>query len=139
MRHVLTILAVDDLERACAFYGSVLAVAPTVRVPVYVEFTLPHGERLGVYERHGFARNTGRLPIAVPAGAISGTELYFHVADPAPVLDRLRAAGATELSPWATRPWGDEAAYYADPSGNVLVVARPALDADRPERFRAGP
>jgi len=37
----------------------------------------------------------------------------------------LEAAGARLLSAAAPRDWGDEAAYFADPDGNVLVVARP--------------
>ncbi len=37
---------------------------------------------------------------------------------------RAIAAGARELSPLAPRDWGDEAAYFADPDGNVLAVAR---------------
>jgi len=37
-----------------------------------------------------------------------------------PVLHRRRL-----LSPLAARPWGHEAAYFADPDGNVVVVARP--------------
>ena len=38
---------------------------------------------------------------------------------------RLTARGARCLSPLAPRPWGDEAAYFEDPDGNVVVVARP--------------
>jgi hypothetical protein len=37
----------------------------------------------------------------------------------------MEQAGARELSPLRRRDWSDEAAYFADPSGNVLVVARP--------------
>ena len=47
-------------------------------------------------------------------------------------IERLVRAGARELSPLAVRPWGDEAAYFADPSGNVLVVARAASMGHRP-------
>jgi len=38
-------------------------------------------------------------------------------------LERLREPGARPLSPRADRNWGDEAAYFADPDGNVLAVA----------------
>jgi uncharacterized glyoxalase superfamily protein PhnB len=40
-------------------------------------------------------------------------------------VNRLTAAGARVLSPVAPRDWGDDAAYFADPDGNVIVVARP--------------
>ena len=63
--------------------------------------------------------------MAVPAGAITATELYLRVDDLAAAVEALAAAGARLLSPAAQRDWGDEAAYFADPDGNVLVVARP--------------
>lgn len=124
-RPVLTILAVDDLQRAATFYREAFAWPVRVDVPVYVELALPDGRGLGVYQREAFARNTGQLPSVVPAGMITATELYLHCADLDGAITRLQAAGARELSARAPRPWGDEAAYFADPDGNVLVVARP--------------
>lgn len=124
-RHVLTILAVGDLERSKRFYASAFDWQRTVDEPVYVELELPGGMRLGLYERGGFGRNTGQLPEQIPEGALAPTELYFHVEDPARAARSLAGAGARELSPLTARPWGDEAAYFADPDGNVLVVARP--------------
>lgn len=122
-RHVLTILAVDDLARAARFYREALGWEQTVDTPVYVE--LADGMRLGLYLRDGFARNTGLTPQGRPAHGTTATELYLHVDDVAEAGERLRIAGAMELSPAAARPWGDEAAYFADPEGNVVVVARP--------------
>ena len=51
--------------------------------------------------------------------------LYLRVDDLPAAVDALEAAGARLLSAAAPRDWGDEAAYFADPDGNVLVVARP--------------
>lgn len=124
-RHVLTVLAVGDLPAATAFYREAFGFEPSVAVPVYTELRLPGGMRLGLYAREGYARNVGAAPAALPRGAVGPTELYFHVDDLAGACARLRAAGARELSPCAPRDWGDEAAYFADPEGNVLVVARP--------------
>jgi predicted enzyme related to lactoylglutathione lyase len=76
-------------------------------------------------EREGFARNTGEMPAAVPDGAINGTELYFHVDDVDDAVQRVVGAGASLLSSLAPRDWGDDAAYFADFDGNVIVVARP--------------
>lgn len=123
--HILTILAVLDLDKAVAFYRAAFGWVPRVEVPVYVEFELPDGRGLGLYIRDGFAHNTGQAPAPIEEGAITGTEIYLHCADPAAVAEQLKAAGARELSALAPRDWGDEAAYYADPDGNVLVVARP--------------
>lgn len=124
-RHVLTILAVRDLARARAFYRDAFGWAQPVDAPVYAEFELPGGMRLGVYQREGFARNTGLEPSAVPVGAISSTEIYLHVDDLPAAVARLGSAGARLLSPASKRDWGDEAAYFADPDGNVIVVAKP--------------
>jgi steroid delta-isomerase-like uncharacterized protein len=128
-RHVLTILAVADAERAASFYSQVFAWPLAVHVPVYREFELPQGQRLGLYQREAFARNTGALPAQVEALGITATELYLHVDDVAAAATRALAAGARLLSAQALRPWGDDAAYVADPDGNVVVVARPLTEA----------
>ena len=96
-----------------------------VDTAVYAEFALPAGMRFGVYERIGFARNTGQVPVKTPGGEISATEIYFYVDELSSAIERLKNAGARELSPLAERSWGDAAAYFADPDGNVLVLARP--------------
>ncbi|HQY60126.1 MAG: VOC family protein [Myxococcales bacterium] len=124
VRHTLTILAVERLAESVAFYRAAFAWPEAVETPVYVELALPGGQRLGLYEREAFGRNTGQVPARVPAGALSTTELYLHADDLEAAIAALEAAGARCLSPRAPRPWGDEAAYFADPSGNVLVVAR---------------
>jgi lactoylglutathione lyase len=124
-RHVLTILAVEEVSRAARFYEQAFGWPRQVDTPVYVELALPGDLRLGLYDRIAFGRNTGRPPARTPAGELAPTELYLHVDDLAAAVERLRRLGARELSPPTPRPWGDEAAYFADPDGNVVVVARP--------------
>lgn len=92
---------------------------------MYVELALPNGRSLGLYARDGFARNTGQAPAPAPEGATTATELYLRCFDLDAAEEALRRAGARLLSPRAPRGWGDEAAYYADLDGNVLVVAVP--------------
>jgi catechol 2,3-dioxygenase-like lactoylglutathione lyase family enzyme len=121
----LVILAVADLPRAVAFWRAALELEPRVQVPTYVELPLPGGLALGLYERQGFGRNTGELPARPEPGGIQPTELYFRCDDLDAAIARLERAGARCLSPRAPRDWGDEAAYFADPDGNVVVVARP--------------
>lgn len=125
-RHALTILAVRDLAMATSFYQRAFAWEQIVEAPVYVEFALPCGMRLGLYQRESFARNTGQLPASTSMGAITATELYFYVEAPDAEVDRLVSAGARLLSDLSPRDWGDEAAYLADPDGNVIVLARAA-------------
>lgn len=123
--HVLTVIAVDDLARAARFYQDGFGWPRTVDAPVYVELALPDRRRLGLYQRDGFARVTGRAAAQPPAGALTGAELYLHVDDVDLAFTRLVAAGATALSAPADRDWGDRAGYVADPDGHVVVVARP--------------
>lgn len=125
VRLALIILAVRDLPRAVRFYRDAFDWSQTVDVPVYAEFALPLGQRLGLYERQSFGVNTGQVPAEVLEGELAGTEIYFHVEDIHRAVARVEAAGARKLSPLAERDWGDEAAYFADPDGNVLVLARP--------------
>lgn len=124
-RLTLVILAVHDVARAARFYEEAFGWAIAVDVPVYREYTLPNGMRLGLYLREGFAKNTA-LPISLRTAAhTTATELYVTVEDPAAMASRLGSLGARCLSPLAERPWGDVAAYFEDPEGNVVVVARP--------------
>jgi hypothetical protein len=83
-------------------------------------------QRFGLYQRDGFGRCAGKVPKPIPEGELGGTELYFLTDDLIGAIGRLEAAGARQLSPLQIRPWGDEAAYFADPDGTVLVIARTA-------------
>lgn len=120
----LVILAVRDLARAARFYGDAFGWPVAVDAPVYREFSLPDGMRLGVYLRDAFVKNTSVAAGERVEGRTTSTELYVSVDDLDAAVARLTAAGARCLSPLAERPWGDVAAYFEDPDGNVVVVAR---------------
>jgi len=122
--HTTTIFAVGDLAYATAYYRDVFAWPVQTDTPTFVELALGDGSSLGLYVRDGFAKNIGKAPATLSYGDLTGTELYLVFDDPTPYLERLKARGARVLSPWSARPWGDEAAYFADPDGNVLAVAR---------------
>ncbi len=122
---ILTILAVSDLARAVTFYQQAFAWPVRFDSPAFVELALPDGASLGLYQRAGFAKNTGVEPMVVSEGEISGTELYLHRQDLQAVIGRLQDLDARQLAELAPRRWGDEAAYFADPDGNVLGVAWP--------------
>ena len=123
MRLEIVILAVEDLARSVDFYRRTFAWPILVSAPVYVELDA-HAVRVGLYAREAFGRNIGQAPPPAAAGTPSRTELYLRVDDLRAAVDRLAAAGAPCVSPATTRPWGDEAAYFLDPDGNVIAVAR---------------
>ena len=120
----LTILAVADLGRAAAFYRAAFGWRVRVEVPVYVEFELPGGTGVGLYQREAFAANTGHEAQLPPPGGVGGTELYFRTEDLEDACKRIEDAGGRLLAPLAPKDWGDEVAYYADPDGNVIAIAR---------------
>ncbi len=124
-RLLMTILAVGDLERSARFYREAFGWPVEFETPVVVKFDASCGHELMLYQRVAFGGNTGQVPESVPENAISGTELYFHVDDLDQMISNLEAAGASVLSARSKRTWGDEAAYFADPDGNVLAVGRP--------------
>jgi predicted enzyme related to lactoylglutathione lyase len=120
------ILAVEDLQRAVAFYRQAFEWREIVSTATYAELAIDDGMRIGLYERVAFGRNTGQVPIAAVAGELSRTELYLHVDSLPDTIASLERAGARCLSAARRREWGDEAAYFADTDGNVIVVAKPA-------------
>jgi catechol 2,3-dioxygenase-like lactoylglutathione lyase family enzyme len=120
----LIILAVRDVPRSVEFYTSVFGWPRTVDELAYVEFQMMGGQRLGLYAEESFARNTNAPALLASGQMVSPTELYFEAAQLEPLILRLTRAGARQLDPLAIRPWGDEAAYFADPDGHVIVVAR---------------
>lgn len=125
-RLALVILAVHDVSRAARFYEDAFGWRTEVDVPVYREYALPAGMRLGLYRRDAFMKNIGERPVSLRAPEHTlATELYLLVDDLDAAATRLTELGARCLSPIAPRPWGDTAAYFEDPEGNVVVVARP--------------
>lgn len=122
-RLALVILAVRDLAAMKGFYLAVLGWRQVVDVPVYVELEADNGMRLGLYADDHFALNVGVLP--PQTSGLTRTEIYLHCDELGAAIERAAVAGARPLSARGPRSWGDEAAYFSDPEGNVLVLARP--------------
>lgn len=120
----LTILYVADLARAASFYDAAFGWAKSVDVPVYVEYQLHAGARLGLMPqgntRHFLGDALGALR---PRDGCPRGEVYLRLDDLDGVISRLEALGARCTSPRSRRDWGDEVAYYLDPDGYVLAVA----------------
>lgn len=122
----LTILYVEDLARATRFYDAAFGWLKSVDVPVYVEYRLNAGARLGLMPqgntRHFLGDALGRLR---PTDGCPRAEVYLRVGDGDldGLIARLEAVSARCTSPRARRDWGDDVAYYLDPDGYVLAVA----------------
>jgi len=119
---LITILAVSDLPRSRAFYDTAFGWERVVDVPVYVQYRLPGGQNVAVYQAESFEGMSGGTLAPRTAGGLSGAELYLHTDDLDDAIRRLNAAGARPLSPRSPRNFGDEAAYFADPDGHLIGV-----------------
>jgi catechol 2,3-dioxygenase-like lactoylglutathione lyase family enzyme len=118
------VLAVSDVDRAYAFYREVFGWESHIEWPgEYTELVVTDEDRLGLYRRDGWAQSAGAEPAELN-GKVSPAYLYVRVDDLDETLGRLEQAGARPLSARSRRGWGEEAAYFADPDGNVVAVAR---------------
>ncbi|MGH3103742.1 MAG: VOC family protein [Gaiellaceae bacterium] len=121
------IFAVSDLARSLEFYERAFDWPRNQLIDYanYVELLPPDGGSLGLYERDGFAETVGGDPIEVPNGHVAPAYLYVRVDDAHATATKVEAAGGRPLSPLTSRSWGEEAAWFADPDGNVVAVAQP--------------
>lgn len=118
------ILYVRDQEAATAFWRAVLDRTPALHVPGMTEFTLDARVVLGLMPEAGIRSLLGpALPDPAAGHGVPRAEVYLVVDDAAACHARALAAGARELSPLASRSWGDDAAYSLDPDGHVLAFA----------------
>jgi len=125
----LLTLAVDDLERAVAFYRDGLGFATKGIVGTEFEhgavafFDLQPGLKLALWPRASLAADSG-----LPQQAPSATEfaIAHNVASPGEVDAVLRQAGqagATLVKPAQPTFYGGYAGYFQDPDGHLWEVA----------------
>lgn len=118
----LITLAVDDLERAAAFYDA-MGWQRAQTPPSLVAFDL-QGQTLGLFPRDAMAAELGVDPAELRGG--SGVTLSHNVRskdEVAPVLNAAEAAGATLLNRPRETDWGGYHGHFADPDGHVWEVA----------------
>jgi predicted enzyme related to lactoylglutathione lyase len=124
-RTVQVIFAVSELGRSLDFYERAFDWPRNQRIDYanYFELFPADGGTLGLYERKGFAEEVGAEPVDVPNGRVPPAYLYTRVEDMDATVTRIEVAGGRPLSPLTTRAWGERAAWFSDPDGNVVAVA----------------
>lgn len=122
------ILAVSDLQRSLAFWESAFDWPRNDRIDYsnYAELFPADGGTIGLYERDGFAAEVGAEPLTIDDDAVAPAYVYTRVDDVDATVARIEAAGGRPLSPLRERDWGETAAWFADPDGNVIAVAGPS-------------
>jgi hypothetical protein len=127
-------LAVDNLERALAFYRQGLGFdSPGVVATEFHDdvsgadgaiaaFTLEGGLILSLYPRSDLAKDAG-VPLAPSkTGEFSIGHLVSDRASVDALLGQAAAAGATILDTARDRPWGIYSGYFQDPDGHLWEV-----------------
>ena len=128
-------LAVDDLDRAVAFYRDGLGW-PTEGIVgrefhdeltgadgTIAIFTLDDGLLLTLYERTNLAKDA-----SLPAGPSSPAEFSLGIpaqsqAEVDRLLAQVEAAGGTLTAPAHLRPFGVYSGYFTDPDGHLFEIA----------------
>ena len=135
----LITLAVDDLERALAFYREGLGLeSPGVTATEFdgddtapagaiVMFRLGGGLILALYPRSELAKDAEVPSGPARSGEFSLGHLVASRADVDALLARAEAAGATVTSEPHDRPWGIYSGYFRDPDGHLWeIIHNPA-------------
>jgi catechol 2,3-dioxygenase-like lactoylglutathione lyase family enzyme len=130
--HVIT-LAVEDLERALAFYRDGLGFASngiigtewrderTGANGAVVLFDLDGGLILSLYPRSDLAKDAAISIGPAQSGEFSLGQLVNSRREVDELLERAEAAGAA-ITPAHDRPWGIYSGYFRDPDGHLWEV-----------------
>jgi hypothetical protein len=134
-RITLITLAVDDLERAVAFYRDGLGLATQGIVGTEFEngavafFPLDGGLKLALWPRKSLAADSG---VAQPAGSSCGVAIAHNVASKTEVdavMQQAERAGARTAKAAQDTFYGGYAGYFQDPDGHLWEVAfNPGFD-----------
>jgi lactoylglutathione lyase len=126
-RDPFPIFLTDDLAAITAFYRDLLGFKEAYRFPPSPvdepEFlVLSMGSTQFGFGRAGSVPLHGRLRSLETGNRV---EVCVYTDDVDEAIEMLRRAGSPVLFEPADQPWGERAAYVADPDGNpVLIVAR---------------
>ena len=125
----LITLAVDNLDRAVAFYRDGLELPTSgimgteFDIGAVAFFELQPNLKLAVWPRASLAADTGLPP---QSGGPPGFCLAYNVGSEAEVdqvMAQARDAGAKTVKPGSVTFWGGYAGYFQDPDGHLWEVA----------------
>ena len=131
--HVIT-LAVEDLDRALAFYRDGLGLESAGVIGTehpgdddnaagaVVMFELAGGLILALYPRSELAKDAGIDPASAVSGSFSIGQIVSGRGDVDAVLAATVAAGATITEAPRERPCGIYSGYFRDPDGHLWEI-----------------
>ena len=117
------IIYVDDFECSKAFYGGALGLKMRLDAGNYCEFDIG-GLGLGLMSKKALPYFLGETGREQWKDGAPRCELYFIPDNVEEAVKKIEAAGAQKVADLKLMPWGDEAAYYRDPDGHIIALAR---------------
>jgi catechol 2,3-dioxygenase-like lactoylglutathione lyase family enzyme len=127
MRFGYTIVYVADVPAALAFYRRAFGFETRFLHESEGYGELETGGTALAFAAHAVASGNlpgGYTPLADGAKP-AGMEVGFVTDDVPAAFARAVAAGATPLSPPATKPWGQTVAYVRAPEGTLVEICTP--------------
>jgi len=113
-----TVVIVEDLDRALAFYTGVLGITLSHRSGGFAQL-ITGPTRLALYTREAMAATLDR-EIAPHDPERPGFEIGFMVANVDEAYAEVVAAGAEAVKAPTDRFWGQRTAYVRDPDGHLI-------------------
>lgn len=124
IKHIETILYVDNQETSCAFYRNLFRKDPDLNVPGMTEFNLSDNCKIGLMPNKGIAKILAdKTPHPESGNGIPRCELYLVVDHIQYEFDNAVKCGAKLISPFMDRDWGDKVCYFSDPDGHIIAFA----------------
>ncbi|THF63035.1 VOC family protein [Pseudothauera nasutitermitis] len=128
MEFAYTILYVDDVAQALAFYEKAFGLRRRFLHESGDYGELDSGATALAFSSRRLMRELGKHP-AAPDPHAPGFEIAFATADVHGALARALAAGATLEQEAREMPWGQTVAYVADPQGYLVELCTPVIQA----------
>ncbi|MFT5685078.1 MAG: lactoylglutathione lyase [Myxococcota bacterium] len=119
------ILYVPDVAAAMSFYEAAFGLTRRMLTPDGDYGELSTGETTLSFASEDLAGSHGFSFTPLRAPARPAFEVALVTDDVAGAFDRALAAGATSLSPPATKPWGQTVAYVSDCCGFTVELCSP--------------
>lgn len=127
LQATVIMLAVEDLDRAKAFYGEGLGCAIEKDFPGFVSFNLGEGSAdLALYQREAAAQDAGVSPEGSGFRGVS----FHYITESREAVDEVitaaAKAGGTVVKEATAAQWGGYSGYFSDPDGHLWKVATSA-------------
>jgi uncharacterized glyoxalase superfamily protein PhnB len=118
------ILYVADQEKSKTLYSQLFG-SPSLDVPGMTEFEIGDNVKLGLMPEEGIAKIIAdKAPHPKTGNGIPRCELYIRSKNALKLYHTALSAGATLISAFSDRDWGDKVGYVMDADGHIIAFAQ---------------